>query len=305
MELKTRVCPICGNNNYLVLFTDKNRRGDCKVESSYVNCATCSHVYLNPIPDLFELFSAYNEMPVVANENLIERLLNKIEYRLSWFTDKSKFYHSMPHEKVNQKKLLDIGCNDGKKLVHFNANGWEIYGVDVSKPAIESARKRIPDGNFYLGTVDSINFTTDYFDCVRIDNVLEHIEEPIITLTEIYRILKPGGKLYIYVPNGNSFTFKHLKQYSINSWIPFHLNLFTKSSITYALFKAGFSKNSIEVKFCTPLPWLFLSLKQLVRGKSGLKMNFTEKCLSTILIPIAVYLNTTEMAEEIVIKAVK
>ena len=75
-------------------------------------------------------------MHVAKPQNSVGLLLGKIDFYLSRLVDRSKFYHSMPHEEGNQRNLLDIGCNDAKKLTYYDARGWQIHGIDISKPAI-------------------------------------------------------------------------------------------------------------------------------------------------------------------------
>ncbi len=198
-----------------------------------------------------------------------------------------------------------MGCNDGEKLLGFHERGWEISGVDVSGPAIEAARARLPGGTFYRGTLAEAGFAAGSFDCVRIDNVLEHVARPIELLAEIHRVLAPGGQLFVYVPNGESFTLTCLKRYSINSWIPYHVSLFTRASLARALGQAGFRADDITWYPCTPLPWLYLSFKQLLLGKSTEAMSVLEKCGACLLTPLALGLNLTPLAEELVARAVK
>jgi SAM-dependent methyltransferase len=244
-------------------------------------------------------------MPVAKPQNVGASLLGKIDFHLSRFVNRSKFCHFMPYEQGNRRNLLDIGCNDAKKLSYFDANGWQIYGIDISEPAVEAARCGIPQGQFYCGSLESANFEPESFDVIRLDNVLEHLEKPIETLKDIYRIIKPGGRLYLYVPNGESFTLCYLKGYSISSWIPFHLNLFSKRSLMHALREAGFQEEKVKCTLGTPLPWLYLSLKQLVRGQTSGKMNPVEKCFSIVLVPATFCLNEAGMGEEIVAHAIK
>jgi ubiquinone/menaquinone biosynthesis C-methylase UbiE len=226
---------------------------------------------------------------------------------MSIFIDKAKYYHSMPHRLGRGKKMLDIGCNDGRKLIQFRRRGWRIYGVDVNKHALNLAKKWIPDGKFYYGTLEQAFYPDNFFDCVRIDNVLEHIEEPVKMLLEVYRVLKSGGELYIYVPNGESFTVKYFKGCSINSWIPYHISLFTKKSLSFALNKAGFKIDNIKFLFCTPLSWFYQTIKIFIKGKmeSNFNLNLPEKFVALLFIPLSRCLNILGIAEEIVVKARK
>lgn len=105
------------------------------------------------------------------------------------------------------KKLLDVGCGPGTinnigTYGRFKKN-FEIYGIDVSKEAVNSAKKRFPAGNFKLGRGEEIPYPAKTFDCVLAKHVLEHVNDPKKILSEIYRVGKEGSSLIIAVPHPN------------------------------------------------------------------------------------------------------
>jgi len=304
MLLENRPCPVCSSPEHEVLFLARSRAGECSppIESKYVKCKQCGLIYLNPLPDFSELNVLYNEMPVQQEETYIEKLLSRLEYLLSPLLDKVEYYHTMPHTRGGGRKLLDIGCGDGRKLVRFRDNGWEIYGVDISKKAIEVAQRRVPDGYFYCGTLKAAAFPDDYFDCIRLDNVLGHIPDPVDMLAEIRRILRPGGELFIYVPSGEGFTLGWLPRYSVSSWVPFHLNLFTRRAMLTILRQAGFA-GIVNFAGCTPITWLYGCLKLFFANRSLTSgMSAAEKVIAGLMLtPISWMLNFVGLAEELVI----
>jgi SAM-dependent methyltransferase len=89
---------------------------------------------------------------------------------------------------------LDVGCGIGDMLA-FRAN---TVGVDVNSYNVDFCQKRKLDAS--LMKQDQLAFESESFDSVLLDNVLEHIESPRLLLTEIKRVLKPGGVFLIGVP---------------------------------------------------------------------------------------------------------
>lgn len=99
-----------------------------------------------------------------------------------------------------EMRVLDIGCSAGHLLDMLKGRGMpEVYGVDVSNAAIALAKER---GLTNVLAIDgsTLPFPDAYFDVLIASDVLEHIEEPIKALKEWSRVLKPGGRLLVFVP---------------------------------------------------------------------------------------------------------
>jgi SAM-dependent methyltransferase len=96
-------------------------------------------------------------------------------------------------------RALDVGCGAGQVVARLTEAGYEAYGVDVSEPNIERARKFSSRCQFYDGR--HLPFADNFFDSAGALNVLEHVEEPEAFIAEIVRVVAPGGKVIISSPN--------------------------------------------------------------------------------------------------------
>ncbi len=96
-------------------------------------------------------------------------------------------------------KVLDVGCGVGQVVGRLTSEGYEAYGVDVSQPNIERARKVCPRCQVYDGR--RLPFETGFFACAGSFNVLEHVEAPEEFLRELVRVVEPGGRVVISSPN--------------------------------------------------------------------------------------------------------
>lgn len=96
-------------------------------------------------------------------------------------------------------RALDVGCGAGQVVARLTEAGYEAYGVDVSEPNIERARKFSSRCQFYDGK--HLPFEDNYFDSAGALNVLEHVEEPEAFIREIVRVVALGGKVIISSPN--------------------------------------------------------------------------------------------------------
>ncbi len=89
------------------------------------------------------------------------------------------------------KKYLDIGCADGSLVELFNNYKYESYGLDISKDAVkEGIQKGL---NVSVSNLKQIFFNKQEFDFISAFDLIEHLDTPKETLTEVKRVLKDGG----------------------------------------------------------------------------------------------------------------
>jgi SAM-dependent methyltransferase len=96
-------------------------------------------------------------------------------------------------------RVLDVGCGAGQVVGRLTEAGYEAYGVDVSEPNIEKARKFSDRCQFYDGK--HLPFPDRHFASTGALNVLEHVEAPEDFITELVRVVQPQGRVVISSPN--------------------------------------------------------------------------------------------------------
>lgn len=96
-------------------------------------------------------------------------------------------------------RALDVGCGVGQVVARLTEAGFEAYGVDVSEPNIERARKVSPRCQLYDGK--RLPFADKFFASVGALNVLEHVEEPEGFIEELVRVTEIGGRIVLSSPN--------------------------------------------------------------------------------------------------------
>lgn len=136
-------------------------------------------------------------------------------------------------------RVLDIGCSTGLFLSMLPEQTWERIGVDISPVAAREARERFRL-DVHVGDVKSAGFPDEHFDLVTLWHTLEHIPDPIQTLAEVRRILKPSGYLVIAVPNGDSLQLQLFREHWFFLSDPSHLTYFSPRTLTMALHACGF-----------------------------------------------------------------
>jgi SAM-dependent methyltransferase len=135
-------------------------------------------------------------------------------------------------------RLLDVGCGDGTFLHKMQARGWKVDGVDFDRRAIENARLRY---NLELrhGDLASAGFPSSTFDAVTLNNVIEHVPDPVGLLAEAWHVLKSGGRLVVITPNASSLGHQVFKQAWLGLDPPRHLKVFSPEALRTCAERAG------------------------------------------------------------------
>ncbi len=99
-------------------------------------------------------------------------------------------------------RVLDVGCGTGSLLKELSGSGKELnlYGIDLSPEMIGAARVKLKDEKnveLYEGSAADLPFESNYFDYVVCMNSLHHHADPKQSLTEMARVLKPGGVMIL------------------------------------------------------------------------------------------------------------
>lgn len=128
-------------------------------------------------------------------------------------------------------KIIEIGPGRGRLTFQLQKLGHEIYAVEINSDFIKYCKKKDTDNiSFYQGNVKELPFKDNTFDFAVLVEVLMHLPQPLDALTELNRVLKPGGKFitmflrkysksyfistYLVVTN----RYKHTLDYRFHSW---------------------------------------------------------------------------------------
>jgi SAM-dependent methyltransferase len=121
------------------------------------------------------------------------------DFLANWDANFYAKYSDALRPKMEGARILDVGCGAGQVVGRLTEAGYEAYGVDVSEPNIEKARKFSGRCQFYDGK--HLPFPDGYFASAGALNVLEHVEEPEEFIPELVRVVEKNGRLVISSPN--------------------------------------------------------------------------------------------------------
>lgn len=103
----------------------------------------------------------------------------------------------------NKGVLCDIGCSSGQKSIQFAKKGWDVYGIDISKEAIDKANNWGSDYNchFYYGNAEELEFENHFFNDIICLLSFQHFSNLNKAIEEMYRVLDDEGVVIITVPS--------------------------------------------------------------------------------------------------------
>ena len=198
---------------------------------TYVTCASCGLVQLEHVPANPGAF--YEDYPLHVGESKMRR-------RLRRFTVGHCYFETPGHGKL----LLDIGCGNGTYLKEMANLGWKATGYEFDATYAETLSQRI--GLPIIAGEAELRARPDMFDLVTFNFSFEHLDHPLHFLELAASCLRPGGEIYIAVPNIESREAALFRDRWFHLDPPRHISFFTKQLLTENLEKIGFSEISTK-----------------------------------------------------------
>lgn len=181
-----RDCPICGGRPRGIYFPYATRFNGHAFQ--YLKCASCATVFVDPVPD----------------NVTFEKMYAKADYHDHHYdgVDQEAYQQSVRflarHLPIG-KRILDYGCGTGSFLAACSEHGYIPVGVDFDRDVARAAGERARcEGTSVTEFEAAIG--SDLFDAIHLGDVLEHLPDPLVTLTALVGRLRAGGVLFVEGP---------------------------------------------------------------------------------------------------------
>ncbi len=161
------------------------------------------------------------------------------------------------HDAGSGGSVLDVGCGNGHLLYQLTDRYQNLIGLEYSAHRLEHAKLNLPHDRFtpVLGSAEDMSeLVSDSIDCIVSADTIEHIPDVYQAASELFRVLKPGGKMVMNTPNIafikkrvlltlGRFPSTSQPNEGLGNDILFdggHLHYFTYRSLSLLLERAGF-----------------------------------------------------------------
>ncbi len=223
-----RLCPLCSSDNREKLYEYTLSNGS--QQTVYACC--CGMVYAtNPQSTNYSansLYMAPNAIGSGGTEADRMRLDGIVDTLVGAGISKSA-------------RIIDIGCAQGGLLDALKLRGYtNIVGMDPDIACVKAANARGHDA--FVGT---LGYQGGKYDLIILSHVLEHIEDVCSAFTGILKLLEPGGRVYIEVPDADRYYQFSLPFLDFNSE---HINHFGMASLEKALNRNGLIATKLQAK---------------------------------------------------------
>ena len=187
-------------------------------------------------------------------------IMFRVEQAHWWYTGRRKILAGFVEEICRQvtdrrPRILDVGCGTGANLLMLSQYG-DAEGVDLSEDALAFCRERGLD-KVRLGAGEELPYEDSTFDLVTAFDVVEHMDDDLAGLKEMRRVLRPGGRVLLFVP-----TFMFL--WGLQDDVSNHRRRYRLPELRRVLEKAGFEierTTYANITFFFPI----LVMRQLMR----------------------------------------
>lgn len=259
LEWEESPCPLCAGERWdpIIEGTDPLPGAD-GLRFLVVRCRTCGLSFTNPRPSERSIGRFY------PTDYVCHRGHGQKPARPPRRWRRDPVAQLLPRH--GRARLLDFGCGAGEFLCRMSAQGWDVTGLDACEPVVRRIREEfgLPA---HTGTLPHPALPDGSFEAVTMWQALEHVHRPLETLQAVHRLLTPGGRVLVAVPNIDSLPF----HWFAGAWyaldVPRHLTHFSPTTLRQMLLRAGFER--ADVRMVRHPGWIRHSARLLARRSSA------------------------------------
>jgi 2-polyprenyl-3-methyl-5-hydroxy-6-metoxy-1,4-benzoquinol methylase len=271
-------CPVCASNNIQQKLSAKDYTVSGEVFEIW-QCNNCQLRFTQNVPGENEIGSYYQAGSYISHTNTKQGIINKLYHAVRKHTLNTKKNLIQKVSGLQTGHLLDVGAGTAAFINTMQMAGWRITGIEPD----EATRKRAAELHAVVLLQQNALFKlpAQHYDVVTMWHVLEHVQHLHEYIAQIKKILKPGGKLLIAVPNYTSKDAGIYKQHWAAYDVPRHLYHFSPNSIKILMQQHGLQVKNMKPMWFDSFYIAMLS-QQYKNGKNNLPVAVLNGLLSNL-----------------------
>jgi len=144
-------------------------------------------------------------------------------------------------------KILEIGCGIGTVVHELSKKGHDIIGIDISGKAIEYGRNKYSDICLEVQAAEILPYEDESFEVVLSFDLFEHIAEIDKHISEVKRVLRPGGYYLFQTPNRYSNIIYETLWTKSLQWRRYHPSLHSPGQLRRRMARHGFETRFVKM----------------------------------------------------------
>ncbi|RPI24731.1 MAG: class I SAM-dependent methyltransferase [Acidobacteria bacterium] len=233
-------CPLCGSQETgLFCHAFDHVRWTPEERWEILWCRDCGYGWTHPPLEPEKIGTYYPPAYLGNTSQMIDDYRQgRLQKSRSWRKETEKV--GLIEQFKTGGRILDVGCADARFLLALDGNRWDRTGVELSEPTVALVSEVFPKLTLIAGDIYSPRLTPSSFDVVTFWHVLEHLPEPEKVLRRVKELLRPGGLVFISLPNLDSLQALWFRRfwYGFDD-VPRHLHHFSPRSLQRILSEAG------------------------------------------------------------------
>jgi radical SAM protein with 4Fe4S-binding SPASM domain len=212
-----------------------------KFNFPYFSCPKCTLIYPSPRPKEHYINEQYKS-------GRFSKFFHKVYLPSADYRMKTIFLERVENiikPRVPSGKILDIGCSSGHFLKVADNHGYDVFGIEPNPEMVLFAKQILGLQNIKNGMFTDGMYPSNYFDVITLWDVLEHVVDPNKLLQAAKNILKPGGWIFAYTENIDSFNVFISKSDSEMIAADVHIRHYSPKTFKIEFEKAGFAVREV------------------------------------------------------------
>jgi SAM-dependent methyltransferase len=272
----TGCCEACGDRELSVILDDLSHEYNLDGHRSVwryrlIECAQCGLGFVDPKPEWAVLRTFYDHsygpyLPAEPEAKSIKYWIAKQRYALDgsvtlaallstgfamlceWLTGKTvSFTLGVPLRLCKDAHIFELGYGSGSWLLGMSSLGYtNLHGYDIESNSLDQSRLLAEGISLSGGDFIENDYPEEFFDCICLEHVFEHLLSPVKVIAKCRKMLKVGGYLLINTPCKVSWSVRLSLRHFAALDIPRHLFHYTPKSAELILNAAGLSVLKIK-----------------------------------------------------------